>query len=45
MKKLIIVAMAVISFNAVSATRCEPTPTGGMCCWDTTKTVFRPLGC
>jgi hypothetical protein len=45
MKKLIIVAMAVISFNAVSATRCEPTPTGGMCCWDTTKSILRPLGC
>jgi hypothetical protein len=45
MKKLIIVAMAVISFNAVAATRCEPTPSGGMCCWDITKSIVKPIGC
>lgn len=45
MKKLLIVSLMMLSFNASANIRCEPTPTGGMCCWDTTKSIFRPIGC
>lgn len=47
MKKVImLLAVCMLSFNAHAAVKCERSPNGGMCCWDTrTDGPFRPLGC
>ncbi len=46
MKKVImLLAVSMLSFNAYSAIKCESDGRGGMCCWDTTKSIFKPLGC
>ncbi len=48
MKKLIALSVVLfaVSFNAHSAIKCERSPNGGTCCWDTrTDGPFRPIGC
>jgi hypothetical protein len=45
MKKIILAGLLAISFNAHSAIKCESDGRGGMCCWDTTKSIFKPITC
>jgi hypothetical protein len=47
MKKIVAMLCAVaLSSTAVAAVKCEPSPRGGMCCWDTkVDGPFRPLSC
>jgi len=46
MKKIFVVALAVLSLNAFGATKCESDGRGGICCWDTNKDgIFKPVGC
>lgn len=46
MKKLILIAAALMSLNAYAVVKCEPTPGGGTCCWDTVRDgPFKPIGC
>jgi len=46
MKKLItLLAVAMFSFSAHAAIKCESDGRGGMCCWDTTKSIFKPITC
>jgi len=46
MKLFIIVALAVLSLNSYAYIKCEPSPMGGTCCWDTEADgPFKPIGC
>jgi hypothetical protein len=47
MKKLIgALVLVVVSNHALAVVKCEPSPRGGMCCWDTkVDGPFRPLSC
>lgn len=46
MKKTIaILFVAMLSTNAIAAIKCESDGRGGMCCWDTTKSIFKPITC
>ena len=47
MKKMIVaVALVVMSFSSYAGVRCERSPMGGSCCWDTDRDgPFKPIGC
>lgn len=46
MKSIMFVLAMAFSTSALSATVCEPKPSGGICCWDTDKYgPFKPLVC
>lgn len=47
MKKMFIGLMLVaMSVGVYAGTKCERSPTGGICCWDTDKEgIFQPIGC
>ena len=46
MKNMLIALLVMTSFNVAAATKCETSPTGGVCCWDTNRDgIFRPIGC
>ena len=46
-KTILILVAAMLTFgNAYAVVKCEPTPGGGTCCWDTVRDgPFRPIGC
>jgi hypothetical protein len=45
-KSLAILCAMMMSSSVLAAVKCEPSPRGGMCCWDTkVDGPFRPLGC
>lgn len=47
MKKLLAIVCLTLAVTSVQAqTKCERSPTGGICCWDIrTDGPFRPIGC
>lgn len=46
MKKILLVVGMVIALNVYAGVRCERSPMGGTCCWDTTtQGPFQPIGC
>jgi len=47
MKAIVAMLCAVtLSSTVMAAVKCESSPRGGMCCWDTkVDGPFRPIGC
>jgi|FreactcultureFD7_1027221.scaffolds.fasta_scaffold00216_35 hypothetical protein len=44
--KALVLSLVILSINSYAYTKCEKSPTGGVCCWDSeVDGPWMPIGC